>query len=65
MDDIEIVFEEDGTISVETDKVSPVNHRNADDTIRLLKRQQGGNTAVKTKQPHSHKHSTQRQKVGQ
>ena len=52
-DIIEFSIESDGTISVKTDEVSPINHKSADDLLRMCRELAGGE--VKTiKHPHSH-----------
>ena len=59
----EITIEPDGTITSKTDEIAPLDHRSADDFLKMVKRLQGGAIA-ETKQPHSHKHTGHQQKVG-
>lgn len=52
-DTFEIIIEEDGTISLKTDAISPVNHKSADEFLKHLNELVGGE--VKTaKLPHGH-----------
>ena len=52
-DIFEIVIEEDGTISLKTDEISPLNHRSADEFLKHLNELVGGEVKA-TKLPHSH-----------
>ncbi len=63
-DQIKFTIEEDGTITTETDKVSPVNHKSADDFLRYVKTLAGGAVKVTKKTPHGHSHHKNEQKVG-
>ena len=63
-DSVGFKLEDDGTWSIETDKISPVNHKSGDDVIRFFKTLAGGTTTVKKKTPHGHVHHKNEQKVG-
>jgi hypothetical protein len=54
-DQMEIIIEEDGQITVLTDQVSMPNHKAADDFLAFVAKQAGGPvTRTKRKQGHSH-----------
>ncbi len=59
MDNIRIEILGDGTIKVETDRVSPANHVNAEGFLREMARLAGGVTDIRAKQGHSHAHTHQ------
>ena len=54
-DKMKIEILEDGTISVETDKISGTNHHSADDFLKEIKKLGGGSCETnKKKVAHSH-----------
>ena len=55
-DTLDIIILEDGTIKVETDKVSNANHISADNLLKYLSELAGGKT-TRTRRPHSHTHT--------
>lgn len=63
-DKINIQILGDGRIRTETDAVSPVNHKNADDFIKYMQELAGGTTEVEQKKKHSHSTVSVQQKVG-
>lgn len=57
-DTMKITILEDGTIKLETDKVSMPNHSNAEAFVREVARLAGGTTDIKHKHgAHGHTHS--------
>ena len=46
-DAMEFVIEEDGTISIKTDKVSATNHVSADQLLTLIRKLAGGESSQK------------------
>lgn len=49
----------DGTVKIENDKISPANHRAADELHRGLEKELGGAVQTNKKVPHSHHHDHQ------
>lgn len=49
MDNIKITILDDGTIKVETDKISGPNHLNAEQFLREMSRLAGGTVEIKSK----------------
>jgi len=62
-DSISFEIELDGTITVKTDEVSPVNHKSADQFLKMVKELAGGEVK-ETKLPHSHGTQKNQIKVG-
>lgn len=56
-DKIKITVLADGTIKLETDKVSAPNHSNAEGFLREVSKIAGGEVTRKNKQGHVHAHS--------
>jgi len=56
MDTMKVIVLENGTVKIETDAVSPANHRNAEAFLLELARQLGGTTERRQKQGHAHQH---------
>ena len=52
-DSLAIEILDDGTIKISTDQISPANHLNADQFLKLIAELAGGET-TKTKNRHSH-----------
>jgi hypothetical protein len=48
---------DDGTLKIETDKVSSANHTNAEGLLRQMSRLQGGVEKIENKQGHHREHS--------
>lgn len=63
MDKMEITIEEDGTISINVDEISPTKHVSAEKFLADLQQLMGGEVKV-TKLPHTHSHARTGQKVG-
>lgn len=55
-DTIKFEILEDGTISIETDGISGVNHKSADELLESLAEMAGGPVDVKKKKGHVHRH---------
>lgn len=56
-DSFSVEILEDGTLRIETDTVSPVNHKSADEFLLFVSRMLGGSvTKTKKKQGHSQVH---------
>ena len=49
---------EDGTISIETDRVSGVNHVSADEMLAQLDAVMGGTRKTRKREGHEHKHAS-------
>lgn len=49
-DEIKFKIEDDGKISYTTDKISPMNHRSADDLFRYTKSRMGGQQTSKSRE---------------
>ena len=62
MDTIEVDILDDGTIKASiAGKVSPGNHRNADEALRLMAQLMGGPVEVeRTRETHTHQRASQR-----
>jgi len=60
-DTMSIKIEDDGTISIKTDAISPANHKSADDFLDTLEDMcGGGRDTEKRKQKHVHIHKGQK-----
>jgi len=57
MDAIKYEILEDGTITIETDKVSGKNHQSADEMLEQLAELIGGEVKIKKKKGHTHAHA--------
>lgn len=55
-DSLDITILEDGTVKIETDKVSNINHISADNLVKFLSELAGGKT-TRTRHGHTHNHS--------
>ena len=55
-DEIKIEILEDGTIRAETDQVSGPNHLNADNFLKWIAEQVGGQKSRQRRGSHSHTH---------
>jgi hypothetical protein len=55
-DIIHVKVLDDGTFKVETSKISPLQHTNAEGFIRAMVRMIGGKASVKHKQVEGHSH---------
>lgn len=55
-DNIKIEITDDGTIKVDTDRISNVNHLNAEGFLRRIGELLTGKITVKQKQGHAHTH---------
>lgn len=56
-DEIKIQILADGTIRMEADKISAVNHSGAEAFVRECAREAGGSTSRKSKHKHGHSHA--------
>ena len=61
-DKIEIEILDDGTVRSTTNKVSPANHRTAEEFLADVARMCGGKTE-RTRRSHGHVHQAQAQQV--
>lgn len=61
-DKIEIEILDDGTVRFTTDKISPANHRTAEEFLADVGRMCGGKTE-RTRRPRGHMHQMQAQQV--
>ncbi len=56
-DKINISILEDGTLTIETDSISPKNHMNADQFLEMIERLTGSKTSEKARvKSHTHTH---------
>jgi hypothetical protein len=58
-DKMRVTILDDGSLKIETDKVSSANHTNAEGFIREMVRMMGGKQSVKNKVMHGHVHDEQ------
>jgi hypothetical protein len=66
-DTLKITILDDGSVKVETDRISPANHLSADALVTLLGQLMGGDVSIDQKRPgHTHQaqHKTQTQGGG-
>ena len=61
-DVIEVEVLPDGSVKFLTDKISPANHRNAEEFMAAIARMLGGKTE-RTRRRHGHVHHVQPQQV--
>ena len=64
-DRMDISILEDGTIRIETDKVSGANHANAEQFFKLLAQNAGGESSRARKAGHTHTHTHEGAQVKQ
>lgn len=62
-DEIEITIMDDGRIKVVTDQFSGPNHLQAENLVKFLEKEMGGEV-VKAKRADTHKHHEQKHKIG-
>ena len=55
-DKMQVTILEDGTIRIETDKISGPNHLNAENLLREVAKLAGGPVTLRKKQSHGHDH---------
>lgn len=57
------IEDDNKTITTETDQISPMSHKQADELLKLAKNLMGGEV-VEKKLPHTHGHQHNQVKVG-
>jgi len=63
-DNIEITILPDGTLKIETDKVSMPNHKNAEELLQWFARMTGGESK-RVRKPHAHANVHQHEEAHQ